>query len=55
MGNIGKPRRRIEVLPEHAPAPAGPPATQPAPAPPVPDTTPAPAEPARTGQLPGIR
>jgi len=41
MGNIGNPRRRIEVLPEDEPAPA--PQQVPVPAPPVP---PAPAEPA---------
>ena len=37
MGNIGQPRRRIEVLPETTPAPSTTPAPEPtAPAPPEP-------------------
>jgi hypothetical protein len=44
MGNIGKPRRRIEVLPDQTPA------TQPEPVAPVPER--APTEPARTNQVP---
>ena len=42
MGNIGQPRRRIEVLPETAPTPT------PAPARTAPAAPPAPTEPAQT-------
>ena len=44
MGNIGQPRRRIEVLPETAPAPR----TTPAPE----RTVPTPATPAEPGREP---
>jgi hypothetical protein len=45
MGNIGRPQRRIEVLPESEPAPRTVPAP---PAPPAaPPTRPEPAEPVR--------
>ena len=43
MGNIGQPRRRIEVLPLTAPTPS----TTPAPERTAPPAPPAPAEPAR--------
>ncbi len=46
MGNIGRPLRRIEVLPDSEPAPSTEPAPPPPPAAPEP-TRPEPAEPAR--------
>ena len=53
MGNIGKPRRRIEVLPEQEPSPVSPPVTEPQPSAPEPERNPSPAEPVRTGSAVG--